>query len=136
MVQSYKSGLAFRVGPTSGLSLSKYVGPISGLHTKFFYSINSYVCFLSWRRFVVLAADLLCTTSVSEVIVIFLHLILFANTAAFFYSLLGLVSHSFWEGDSDKEISTRWLCLKEVNHSRDSWLVLRSLLVQAGFSYL
>jgi len=42
-------------------------------------------------------ADFLCSrstvTSVSEVI--FLHLILFANTAALFYSLLGLVSHSF-----------------------------------------
>jgi len=31
----------------------------------------------------------------SEVIVIFLQLILFANTAALFCSLLGLVSHSF-----------------------------------------
>jgi len=30
---------------------------------------------------------------VSEVIVIFLQLILFSNTAAFLYSLLGLVSH-------------------------------------------
>jgi len=37
---------------------------------------------------------------VSEVIVIFLQLILFANTAAFFCSLLGLVSHSILEGDS------------------------------------
>ena len=41
--------------------------------------------------------DLLClpqySTSVSEVVVIFLQLILLANTAAFFYSLLGLVSH-------------------------------------------
>jgi len=34
-------------------------------------------------------------TSVSEVIVIFLQLILFANTTAFFCSLLGLVSHCF-----------------------------------------
>jgi len=34
-------------------------------------------------------------TYVSEVIVIFLQLILFANTAAFSYSLLGLVSHCF-----------------------------------------
>jgi len=37
---------------------------------------------------------LTAVTSVSEVIVmIFLQLILFANPAAFFYSLLGLVSH-------------------------------------------
>jgi len=34
---------------------------------------------------------LTAVTSVSEVIVIFLQLFLFANTAAFFYSLLGLV---------------------------------------------
>jgi len=33
--------------------------------------------------------------SVSEMIAIFLQLILFANTAAFFYSLLGLVSTVF-----------------------------------------
>jgi len=40
----------------------------------------------------------------------------------------------FWEGHSGEEISTRWLCLKEINHERDSWLVWRSL--QAGFSCL
>ena len=34
-------------------------------------------------------------TSVSEVIVIFLQVILFANTATFFYSLLGLVPTVF-----------------------------------------
>jgi len=61
---------------------------------------------------------------VSEVIVIFLELILFANTAAFFYSLLGLASHCFWEGDCGEEISTRWRCVKKINHSRDSKLVL------------
>jgi len=70
---------------------------------------------------------------VSEVIVIFLQVILFANRAAFFYSLLGLVSPCCWEGDSGEEISTRWCCVEKINHSRDSWLVLRSL--QAGFSY-
>jgi len=70
---------------------------------------------------------------VSEVIVSFLQLTLFANTAAFFYSLLGLVSHCFWEGDSGVEISTRWRCVEKINHSRDAWLVLRSL--QAGFSH-
>jgi len=64
-------------------------------------------------------------TSVSEVIVIFLQLILFANTAAFFCSLLGLVSHFLWKGDSGEEISTRWPCVEKINHSRDSWLVLR-----------
>jgi len=37
---------------------------------------------------------------VNEVIVIFLQLILFANTVAFFSSLLGFVLHCFWEGDS------------------------------------
>jgi len=34
---------------------------------------------------------LTAVTSVSEVIVSFLQLIMFVNTAAFFYSLLGLV---------------------------------------------
>ena len=37
--QSWKSGRAFRVGPVSGLSLSKCFGPISGLRT----------IFLQWR---------------------------------------------------------------------------------------
>ena len=52
-------------------------------------------------------------TSVNEVIVIFLQRILFANTAAFFYFLLGLVSHCFWEGDCGEEISTRWRCVEK-----------------------
>jgi len=43
---------------------------------------------------------LTAVTYVSEVIVSFLQLLLFANTAAFFYSPLGLVSHWFWESDS------------------------------------
>jgi len=63
-------------------------------------------------------------TSVSEVIVIFLQLIVFAKTAAFFYSLLGLVSHCFWEGDSGGKICTWWRCFKKINHSRNSWLLL------------
>jgi len=71
---------------------------------------------------------------VSEVNVIFLQLILFANTAGFFYPLLGLVSHCSWDGESGEQISTRWRCIEKINHSRDSWLVSSSL--QAGFSYL
>jgi len=39
---------------------------------------------------------------------VFLQLILFANTAAFFCALLGLVQHSFWEGHSPEELSKRW----------------------------
>jgi len=95
MVQSYKSGQAFRVGSGSGLRLSKYFRPISGLHKKLFITLRI-TTFFSWRRFVVLTA----VTYVSEVIVSFLQLLLFANTAAFFYSPLGLVSHWFWESDS------------------------------------
>jgi len=116
MVQSYKPDWTLLVGPGSGLSLSK----ISGLHTKLLYNIKSNDFFLSWRRFVALTA----VTSVSEVIAIFLQLILFANAAAFFYSLLGLVSHCFWESDTGEEISTRWRCVEKINHLRDSWLVL------------
>jgi len=75
-------------------------------------------------------------TSVSEVIVIFHQLILFAKTAAFFCSLLGLVSHAFGEGDSGDEISTRWHCVEEINHSRDSRLVSTNDGLQTGFSCL
>jgi len=69
---------------------------------------------------------LTAVVSLSEVIVIFLQLILFASTAAFFCSLLGLVSHCFWEGDSCKEIATRWHCVEEINHPRNSWPVSRN----------
>jgi len=93
LVQSYKSGQA----------RAQVCQNISDLHTKLFYNIQGNDFFLSWRRFVVLTA----VTSVSEVIMICLQLILFANTAAFFSFLLGLVSHSFWGGDSGEEIRTR-----------------------------
>jgi len=56
--------------------------------------------------------------SVSEVIVIFIQMILFANTAAFCCPLLGLVSHSFWEGDSGEAISTRWHCFEDQSLPR------------------
>jgi len=61
---------------------------------------------------------------VSEMIAIFLQLMPFANTAAFFCSLLGLHLHTFWEGDNGNEISTPWHYVEEINHLRDSWLVL------------
>ena len=64
----------------------------------------------------------------SEVIVILHQLIIFANTAAFFYSRLGLVSHSFRESDSGEVISTcdDSMCVEEINNSRNSWLVSRN----------
>jgi len=55
-----------------------------------------------------------------------LQLLPLANTAAFFCSLLGLVSNSFLEVDSGSEISTPWHCVEEINHLRNSWLVLRN----------
>jgi len=58
---------------------------------------------------------LTAVNSVSEVVVIFLHLILFANTAAFFYSLLGLVSHCFREGGSSEEIAHDGVASKRSN---------------------
>jgi len=79
----------------AGLGI-KFVKIFRACIQKLFYNIKSNHFFVSWRRFVVLTA----VTSVSEAIVIFLQLILFANTAAFFYSLLGLVSQCFWQGDS------------------------------------
>jgi len=56
----------------------------------------------------------------------FLQLIRFANTAAFFCSLLGLVSHTFLKDNSGGDVSTRWHWVEEINHSRDSWLVSRN----------
>jgi len=47
---------------------------------------------------------LTAVTSVSEVIVIFLQLILLAKTAAFFCSLLGLVSHSFAKATVERKL--------------------------------
>ena len=119
-------------GPGSGLSLSKCFGPISGLHAKTFYDIQSKDVFISWCRFVVLTT----VTSMSEVIGTFLQLILFENTAAFFCSSLGLVLHCFWEGDSGQEVSTRCRCFGKINHVGDSWVALRNYGLQARCSCL
>ena len=131
-VQSCKTRRAFWVRPGSGSSLSNCFGPISGLHTQVCYTIRSNNFFLSWCTFVLLTA----VTNVSEVIVIFLQLILFANTAPIYCSLLGLVSHTFSEGDSGEEISTQWHCVEMINHLRDSSLVLINDDLQSGFSCL
>jgi len=98
---------------------SKCFGPISGLHIKPFYNVQIVTLFLSWHRFAVL-------TGVTSVIVTFLQLILYANTAAFFCSQVGLVSHFFWKGDSSEEISTWWRRVEKINHLRDSWPVSRN----------
>ena len=88
---------AFRVGQGFGsdsdLRLLKCFKPISGLYTKLLYVIQVNDIFHSWHTFVALTT----VTCVSGVVVIFLQLILFANTAAFFRSLLGLVSRFFFE---------------------------------------
>jgi len=120
--QSCKSGWVFRVGSDWGLSLPKCFGTISGLHAKPFYSIQSNVFFLTWGPYIVLTA----VASVREAIVIFLQLIPFANTDAFGCYLLQLDPHCFWEGDNGNEISTLWHYVEEINHLRDSWLVLRN----------
>jgi len=126
--QSCKSGWFF--GSDWGLSLPKCFGTISGLHTTPFHNIQSNFFFLTWGPFVVLTR----VTSVSEMIVTFLQLIPFANTAAFFCSLLGLDPHSFWEGGNCNEISTPWHYVEEINHLRDSWLVLRNDGLQTSLS--
>jgi len=61
------------------------------------------------------------------------QVILFANTDAFFCSLPGLVSHSFWESDSGEEIRTRWRCFKNTNQVREFWLILRRDSLQTDF---
>jgi len=116
------------VGAAFSGRLSKCFGPISGLHTKLFYNIKSNYFFLPWRTFVVLTGELLWVKWLW-----FFQLILFANTAAFFCSLLGLASNSFWEGSSGNEISTRWLCVKKINHSRDVCFVLKTMAHKTTF---
>ena len=110
--QSCKSGRAFR----AGLRLKFF--KMFRADFAFAYKISLYIksndFFLSWRTFVGLTTELLWVKWLW-----FLQLILFASTAAFFSSLLGLASNSFWEGYSGKEISTRWLCVEKINHSRD-----------------
>ena len=83
LVRAFRAGFRAGFAPGLGLSLSKCFGPISGLHTKLFYNIKSNDVFLSWHPFVVLTAELLWVKWLW-----FLQLILFANTAAFFCSLL------------------------------------------------
>jgi len=132
MVQGCKSSRDFRIGPGSGLSLSKYFGLISGLHKKLFYSIRSTGndFFLSWRRFVVLTA----VTSVSEVIMIFFSAnSVCKHSSVIFFSArisltLSLRRRQRWGNSHAMALP------QEINHSRDSWLVLRSL--QAGLSCL
>jgi len=58
-----------------------------------------------------------------------LQLILFANTSAFFYSLLGLVSHCFWEGDSGEEISLFEKAYKPAFH------IYRAFLKRFFYAY-
>ena len=88
-------------GPGSGLSLWKCFGTISGPHTQVFYTTRSNDLFRFWSAFVLLTV----VTSVSEVIVIFLQPILFANTAAFFCSLLGFVSHTLQRATAVRKLA-------------------------------
>ena len=80
---------------------------------KRFFSFLKYICSAHYGIF--------CEWSDCD----FSSAILSANTAGFFCSLLGLVSHSFLEGKNGEEISTRY-CVEKINHSRDSSLVLRN----------
>jgi len=47
LIQSCKSGRAFRVGPSSGVTCQNVSGP----HTKLCHNIQSNIFFLSWRSF-------------------------------------------------------------------------------------
>jgi len=137
--QSCKSAQVFRIGQGSGLSLSKCFVPISGRHTKLLVTFLITIFFLSWCTFVVptMVSKSACkVTSVSEVIVTFLQLILSASTGSFFCSLVGLVSHSLRQGDSHKEINTQWRYFEKIDHLRNSWLLLKNNGLQTGFSCL
>jgi len=73
-------------------------------------------------------------SSVSEVIVIFLQVILFASTAAFFV-LCSDSSRLFLRRRTPvRKISTRWYCVDEINHSCDVWLIFRKDGLQTVFS--
>jgi len=106
LTQSCKTGRDFRVGPGFepgsgraragfGLKFVKMFRSDFGSAYKTFCNIrsNDFFRFFSFVTFVVLTM----VTSVSKVIVIFPQLFLFANTAALFYFLLGLVSRCFWQ---------------------------------------
>jgi len=75
-------------------------------------------------------------TAVNELMVILLQLIPFANTAAFFCALLGLVLRSFLRRGQ------RWrnyhvvYCFETIIRLHDSWLVFRNHSLQTGFSCL
>jgi len=45
-----RAGFRARFSPASGLSLSKYFGPITDLHTKFFATTNTFVDSCCWRN--------------------------------------------------------------------------------------
>ena len=63
---------------------------------------------------------LTAATSVSAVTVIFLQLIRFASTAAFFCSLLG-IAHTLFEKATPERKLAREGIVEEINRSRDSW---------------
>jgi len=105
-----------------------YFGPAC----KTFYNIHFRVTIFSFGDL-----HLLYSTRLSEVIAIFLQLILFASAAVFFYSLFGLGTHSFSEGDNDKKNAMALrLCVEETNHLRNFWPVLQIDDIQNGFSRL
>ena len=79
------------LGPGSDISLSKCFGPISGLHTKLFCNIQSNDFFSFVTYICCIPSGDFCEWSDCD----FFQLSLFANTAAFFCSLLGLVSKLF-----------------------------------------
>ena len=94
-----------RVRVGLGLKFIKMLWVDFGPAYKTFYNIKSNNYVLSLAR------------------LIFLQRILLPKTAAFFCSLLELVSHFFWEGDSGEEISSRWWCVEKINHSSDVYVV-------------
>jgi len=107
------SRVVSRAGPDLRFKFVKVFRVDFGPAYKTCHNIKSSDFFLSWCKFIVLTA----VTSVSGVIVTFLQLFLFANTAAFFCSLLGLVSHSFWEGDSVGEVISTWWLWVKISHA-------------------
>jgi len=109
--RSFAMRCFLRVVSRAGFELKfvKCFRPILGLHPKLFYNIQS-------NDFFFREVDLLCSRRWHlwvKIVIFFLQLNLFANTAAFFCSLLGVMLHSFWEGHRVRKLAGNGIASKK-----------------------
>jgi len=122
------------VGPGSGLTLSKYFGPISDLHSKLFYNIRSNNFSISWHTFVVPTAALLWLKwlwfSSANSICKLSCVSLFSARVSL---TLMLRRRQRW---GNQDAARDEFCFEKINHLRNSWLVLRNDGRETGFPCL